>query len=57
MADWLYTFNRKKLPSENGLDSHWNRVRKQLTVPRDWWVEDLCDLEMCKKMMKPWICS
>jgi hypothetical protein len=57
MADWSYNFNRKKLPSENGLDSHWNRVRRQLTVPRDWWVEDLCDLEMCKKMMKPWICS
>jgi hypothetical protein len=46
-VDWSYTYNRKKLPSENGLDSHWNGVRKQLTVPRDWWVEDLCDLEMC----------
>jgi hypothetical protein len=46
-VDWSYTYNRKKLPSENGLDPHWNGVRKQLTVPRDWWVEDLCDLEMC----------
>lgn len=46
-VDWSYTYNRKKLPSENGLDSHWNGVRKQVTVPRDWWVEDLCDLEMC----------
>ncbi|XP_062202887.1 BTB/POZ domain-containing protein NPY4-like [Phragmites australis] len=46
-VDWSYTYNRKKLPSENGLDSHWNGVRKQQTVPRDWWVEDLCDLEMC----------
>ncbi|KAL6847292.1 hypothetical protein ACP4OV_023145 [Aristida adscensionis] len=45
-VDWSYTYNRKKLPSENGLDSHWNGVRKQPTVPRDWWVEDLCDLEM-----------
>ncbi|CAN6356750.1 unnamed protein product [Urochloa humidicola] len=45
--DWSYTYNRKKLPSETGLDSHWNGVRKQQTVPRDWWVEDLCDLEVC----------
>jgi len=46
-VDWSYTYNRKKLPSESGLDSHWNGVRKQQTVPRDWWVEDLCDLEVC----------
>ncbi|CAL4898250.1 unnamed protein product [Urochloa decumbens] len=46
-VDWSYTYNRKKLPSEIGLDSHWNGIRKQQTVPRDWWVEDLCDLEVC----------
>jgi len=46
-VEWSYTYNRKKLPSESGLDSHWNGVRKQQTVPRDWWVEDLCDLEVC----------
>ena len=46
-VDWSYTYNRMKLPSESGLDSHWNGVRKQQTVPRDWWVEDLCDLEVC----------
>ncbi|KAJ1266045.1 hypothetical protein BS78_08G121000 [Paspalum vaginatum] len=46
-VDWSYTYNRKKLPSESTLDSHWNGVRKQQTVPRDWWVEDLCDLEVC----------
>ncbi|WOK99635.1 BTB/POZ domain-containing protein NPY4 [Canna indica] len=45
-VDWSYTYNRKKLPSENGLEQHWNGVKKQLSVPRDWWVEDLCDLEM-----------
>ncbi|RWW81911.1 hypothetical protein BHE74_00009649 [Ensete ventricosum] len=45
-VDWSYTYNRKKLPSENGLDPHWNGVRKQQSVPKDWWVEDLCDLEM-----------
>lgn len=45
-VEWSYTYNRKKLPSENGHDSHWNGVRKQLSVPKDWWVEDLCELEM-----------
>ncbi|KAM0826481.1 hypothetical protein ACQ4PT_068848 [Festuca glaucescens] len=45
-VDWSYTYNRKKLPSDGGPDSHWNGVRKQLTVPTDWWVEDICDLEM-----------
>ncbi|XP_008792560.2 BTB/POZ domain-containing protein NPY4-like [Phoenix dactylifera] len=45
-VEWSYTYNRKKLPSENGLDAHWNGVRKQQTVPKDWWVEDLCELEM-----------
>ncbi|XP_072956816.1 phototropic-responsive NPH3 family protein NPY4-like [Typha angustifolia] len=45
-VEWSYTYNRKKLPSENGLDPHWNGVRKQQLVPNDWWVEDLCELEV-----------
>ncbi|KAK8444623.1 hypothetical protein SEVIR_9G168100v4 [Setaria viridis] len=45
-VEWSYTYNRRKLPSENGIDSHWNGVRKQPTVPNDWWVEDLCELEV-----------
>ncbi|XP_072980992.1 phototropic-responsive NPH3 family protein NPY4-like [Typha angustifolia] len=45
-VEWSYTYNRKKLPSENGLDSHWNGVKKQQMVPKDWWVEDLTELEM-----------
>ncbi|ONK60008.1 uncharacterized protein A4U43_C08F13240 [Asparagus officinalis] len=45
-VDWSYTYNRKKLPSENGLDASWNGVRKQQSVPKDWWVEDLCELEL-----------
>ncbi|XP_051117283.1 BTB/POZ domain-containing protein NPY5-like [Andrographis paniculata] len=52
-VDWSYTYNRKKLPSENGEDSHWNGVKKQLTVPTDWWVEDLCELpiDMYKRII------
>ncbi|KAJ4781195.1 Phototropic-responsive NPH3 family protein [Rhynchospora pubera] len=45
-VEWSYTYNRKKLASENGLDQHWNGVRKQASVPPDWWVEDICELEM-----------
>ncbi|CAI9104288.1 OLC1v1002929C4 [Oldenlandia corymbosa var. corymbosa] len=44
-VDWSYTYNRKKLPEENGNDPTWNGVRTR-TVPKDWWVEDLCDLEI-----------
>ncbi|KAL6013124.1 BTB/POZ domain-containing protein npy2 [Asimina triloba] len=45
-VDWSYTYNRKKLASENGIESEWNGVRKQQLVPKDWWVEDLCELEL-----------
>ncbi|KAJ1377298.1 SKP1/BTB/POZ domain superfamily [Sesbania bispinosa] len=44
-VEWSYTYNRKKLPSENGNDPHLNSLRKQL-VPKDWWVEDLCELQL-----------
>ncbi|KAJ7946150.1 BTB/POZ domain-containing protein [Quillaja saponaria] len=44
-VDWSYTYNRKKLPEENGNDSNLNGVRIRL-VPNDWWVEDLCELEI-----------
>ncbi|KAL0914602.1 hypothetical protein M5K25_014964 [Dendrobium thyrsiflorum] len=45
-VEWSYTYNRKKLPLENGVDTQWNGVIKQQSVPKDWWVEDLCELEM-----------
>ncbi|XP_031479372.1 BTB/POZ domain-containing protein NPY3-like isoform X2 [Nymphaea colorata] len=45
-VDWSYTYSRRKLPSENGIDLQWNGVRQQMTVPKDWWVEDLCELEI-----------
>ncbi|WOL16956.1 BTB/POZ domain-containing protein NPY4-like [Canna indica] len=34
-VEWSYTYNRKK-----------NGVRKENQVPDDWWVEDLCELEI-----------
>ncbi|QCD81529.1 BTB/POZ domain-containing protein NPY4-like [Vigna unguiculata] len=45
-VEWSYTYNRKKLPSENSNDPHFNSVRKQQLVPKDWWVEDLCELNL-----------
>ncbi|KAI9113564.1 hypothetical protein K1719_015491 [Acacia pycnantha] len=38
-VDWPYTYNREKLSSENV-------AKKHQTVPMDWWVEDLCDLQL-----------
>ncbi|XP_061365578.1 BTB/POZ domain-containing protein NPY5-like isoform X2 [Gastrolobium bilobum] len=45
-VEWSYTYNRKKLTSENGNDPHLNSVKKQQLVPKDWWVEDLCELQL-----------
>ncbi|KAK0606117.1 hypothetical protein LWI29_034273 [Acer saccharum] len=45
-VEWSYTYNRKKLPSENGNDPQWNGLRKPQLVPNDWWVEDLCELHI-----------
>jgi len=45
-VEWSYTYNRKKLPSENGQNQDYNGVRKQVMVPNDWWVEDLADLDI-----------
>ncbi|PON66748.1 Voltage dependent potassium channel [Parasponia andersonii] len=45
-VEWSYTYNRKKLQSENGHEPLWNGVRKLPTVPNDWWVEDLCELQL-----------
>lgn len=44
-VDWSYAYNRKKLPEENGNDPNWNGVRNR-AVPKDWWVEDLSELEV-----------
>ncbi|EYU29635.1 hypothetical protein ABFS82_12G020200 [Erythranthe guttata] len=42
-VDWSYSYNNRK--TENGSDPHWKTggVKK---VPRDWWVEDLCELQI-----------
>ncbi|KAK7849174.1 btb/poz domain-containing protein npy2 [Quercus suber] len=38
-VDWSYTYNRKKLPEENGNDPNWNGVRNGL-VPKVWIVSN-----------------
>ncbi|KAM7520404.1 hypothetical protein LguiB_019366 [Lonicera macranthoides] len=45
-VEWSYTYNRKKLPYENEIEPQWDDVRKQPMVPKDWWVEDLCELQI-----------
>ncbi|KAL8554701.1 hypothetical protein ACS0TY_002765 [Phlomoides rotata] len=45
-VDWSYTYNRKKIAEENGNDPSWNAAIRSRMVPNDWWVEDLCDLEI-----------
>ncbi|GAV58697.1 BTB domain-containing protein/NPH3 domain-containing protein [Cephalotus follicularis] len=45
-VEWSYTYNRKRLGSENGDDPPWNGVRKPQMVPKDWWVEDICELHI-----------
>ncbi|GKD63595.1 BTB/POZ domain-containing protein NPY2-like protein [Tanacetum coccineum] len=43
--DWSYTYNRKKLPEEN--NNHMlNGGLRSMTVPADWWVEDLAEVEL-----------
>ncbi|PIN16295.1 hypothetical protein CDL12_11054 [Handroanthus impetiginosus] len=44
-VNWSYTYNRKKIAEENGNDPNCNDIRNR-TIPNDWWVEDLCDLEI-----------
>nr|XP_043628644.1 BTB/POZ domain-containing protein NPY2-like [Erigeron canadensis] len=41
-VDWSYTYNRKKLPEEI---EPVEEIRTRM-VPKDWWVEDLAELEI-----------
>ncbi|XP_016482730.1 phototropic-responsive NPH3 family protein NPY2 [Nicotiana tabacum] len=41
-VDWSYTYNRTKIPEENGNS---NGIRSRV-VPNDWWVDDLSELEI-----------
>ncbi|XP_051137664.1 BTB/POZ domain-containing protein NPY2 [Andrographis paniculata] len=45
-VDWSYTYNRRKVSEENGNDPSWNTGVRSRAVPMDWWVEDLCELEI-----------
>ncbi|KAC9203419.1 hypothetical protein R6Q59_022807 [Mikania micrantha] len=45
-VDWSYTYNRKKLPEEKEPVNELNGVIRSRIVPKDWWVEDLAELEI-----------
>lgn len=44
-VDWSYTYNRKNLAEEEDPNHNNNSIRSRM-VPKDWWVEDLCDLQL-----------
>ncbi|XP_071729937.1 phototropic-responsive NPH3 family protein NPY2-like [Rutidosis leptorrhynchoides] len=45
-VDWSYTYNRKKLHEENEITDEVNGAIRSRMVPKDWWVEDLAELEI-----------
>ncbi|KAL9690543.1 hypothetical protein QQ045_010945 [Rhodiola kirilowii] len=53
-VDWSYTYNRKKLPEEHEIEANYTSAKTR-SVPQDWWVEDLCDLDI--DLYKRVICS
>ncbi|KAI7746765.1 hypothetical protein M8C21_011066, partial [Ambrosia artemisiifolia] len=45
-VDWSYTYNRGKLPEEIEPVNELNGGLRSRMVPKDWWVEDLAELEV-----------
>ncbi|KAI9124289.1 hypothetical protein K1719_005589 [Acacia pycnantha] len=46
-VDWSYSYNRMKLPQENCIDPNQTEGSSRTRcLPKDWWVEDLCELEV-----------
>lgn len=43
---WSYTYNRKLANSDKMFDGGIRIQGKLETVPKDWWVEDICELEI-----------
>ncbi|KAL7001766.1 hypothetical protein U1Q18_002914 [Sarracenia purpurea var. burkii] len=43
---WSYTYNRKLLASDRIVDHGIKLQEKVDSVPKDWWVEDLCELDI-----------
>ncbi|KAH7845318.1 hypothetical protein Vadar_000584 [Vaccinium darrowii] len=50
LVKWSYTYNRKLLVPDRIIE---HRVMKIESVPRDWWVEDICELsiDLFKRVM------
>ncbi|KAK8617660.1 hypothetical protein V6N13_080568 [Hibiscus sabdariffa] len=44
-VDWSYTYNQRRLSEENR-DNLTSESIGSRPVPKDWWVEDLCELEI-----------
>ncbi|KAI3468349.1 hypothetical protein Pfo_025012 [Paulownia fortunei] len=50
---WSYTYNRKLATSDQIIQSGIKFPEKMESVPKDWWVEDLCelDIDLYKRVM------
>ncbi|KAF8400519.1 hypothetical protein HHK36_013818 [Tetracentron sinense] len=45
-VNWSYTYNRKLAVTENILENGRKSLQKIQSVPKDWWVEDISELEI-----------
>ncbi|XVE53530.1 hypothetical protein DITRI_Ditri03aG0010300 [Diplodiscus trichospermus] len=44
---WSYTYNRKLAAPDKIVDDGMKKLREKIeSVPKDWWVEDICELEI-----------
>ncbi|XP_057959756.1 BTB/POZ domain-containing protein NPY1 [Malania oleifera] len=51
--NWSYTYNRKLAASDKNIDNVMKFQDKGASVPKDWWVEDICelDIDLYKRVM------
>ncbi|XP_077223004.1 phototropic-responsive NPH3 family protein [Tasmannia lanceolata] len=46
-VNWSYTYNRKLAPADQTVENGAKCQHKlQSVIPKDWWVEDICELEI-----------
>lgn len=45
-VDWSYTYNRKLASEDRVLEEGIKFPERMKSVPKDWWIEDLCELDI-----------
>ncbi|XP_042003410.1 BTB/POZ domain-containing protein NPY1-like [Salvia splendens] len=53
LVTWSYTYNRRLATSDQIIRSGLKLSEKMESVPRDWWIEDICelDIDLYKRVM------